>query len=102
MMESVSVEMCASVIEVPPINDAVVAVKSPVISLCLMNDVRPMLVRDLASFLNAFVARRREEPVVDGADALRACQLSNHLIEYVAGIAATHDRARHRDQRSGL
>src|SRR5215217_3581141 len=42
MMESVSVEMCVSVIELPPISVAVVDVNSPVISCCLMNEVMPM------------------------------------------------------------
>ena len=41
-MESVSVEMCPSVMEVPPISDGVVDVKRPAISWCLMNDVKPM------------------------------------------------------------
>ena len=42
MIESVSVEMCDSVIESPPIRLPVVDVNSPVISWCLMNDVSPM------------------------------------------------------------
>jgi signal transduction histidine kinase len=54
-----------------------------------LGDIGKVLVRDLESLLNAFTARLREEPIVDGANALRACQLSNHLIEYVAVIAAT-------------
>jgi signal transduction histidine kinase len=54
-----------------------------------LGDIGKVLVRDLESLLNAFTARLREEPIVDGANAMRACQLSNHLIEYVAAIAAT-------------
>ncbi len=64
---------------------------SPAVAMRLhgLGDVGKVLVRDLESLLNAFTTRLREEPIVDGASALRACQLSNHLIEYVAGIAAT-------------
>jgi PAS domain S-box-containing protein len=64
---------------------------SPAVAMRLhgLGDVGKVLVRDLESLLNAFLTRLREEPIVDGANALRACQLSNHLIEYVAGIAAT-------------
>jgi hypothetical protein len=54
-----------------------------------LGDVGKVLVRDLESLLNAFITRLREEPIIEGTNALRACQLSNHLIEYVAGIAAT-------------
>jgi signal transduction histidine kinase len=54
-----------------------------------LGDIGKVLVRDLESLINAFTTRLREEPIVDGANALRACQLSNHLIEYVAVIAAT-------------
>jgi len=42
LIESVIVEMCVSVIEVPPIRDAVTAVNKPAVCRALMKDVRPM------------------------------------------------------------
>jgi hypothetical protein len=54
-----------------------------------LGDVGKVFVRDLEALLAAFVTRLRQEPIAPGAHALRACQLSNHLVEYVAGIAAT-------------
>jgi signal transduction histidine kinase len=54
-----------------------------------LGDVGKVLVRDLESLISAFTMRLREEPIVDGANALRACQLSNHLTEYVVVIAVT-------------
>jgi len=54
-----------------------------------LGDIGKVLVRDLESLINAFTTRLRDEPIIDGANALRACQLSNHLIEYVAVIAST-------------
>jgi signal transduction histidine kinase len=54
-----------------------------------LGDVGKVLVRDLESLLNALIARLREEPLIDNASALRSCQLSNHLIDYVAVIATT-------------
>jgi signal transduction histidine kinase len=54
-----------------------------------LGDVGKVLVSDLEALVAAFTTRLREEPIVEGANALRACQLSNHLIEYIAGIAAT-------------
>ncbi|MGH7618719.1 MAG: sensor histidine kinase, partial [Gemmatimonadaceae bacterium] len=64
---------------------------SPAVAMRLhgLGDVGRVLVRDLESLINAFLMRLRDEPIIEGAGALRACQLSNHLIEYVAGIAAT-------------
>ena len=54
-----------------------------------LGDVGRVLVRDLESLLSAFTTRLREEPIVEGVNALRAYQLSNHLIEYVTVIGAT-------------
>ena len=54
-----------------------------------LGDVGKVLVRDLESLLDAFTTRLREEPIIDGVSALRGCQLSNHMIAYVAAIAAT-------------
>lgn len=42
MMVSVSVEMCFSVTDVPPISDGVVEVKSPAVSSCLRKEVSPI------------------------------------------------------------
>lgn len=39
---SVSVEMCFSVTDVPPISDGVVEVKSPAVSSCLRKEVSPI------------------------------------------------------------
>ena len=54
-----------------------------------LSDVGKVLVRDLESLITAFTARLREESIVDGMNALRGCQLSNHLVEYVAVMATT-------------
>ena len=54
-----------------------------------LGEVGKLLVRDLESLINAFTMRLREESLVDSVNTLRGCQLSNHLVEYVACIAAT-------------
>ena len=54
-----------------------------------LGDVGKVLLRDLEGLLDAFTARLRDEPIVDGVSALRGCQLTNHLIAYIACIAAT-------------
>jgi signal transduction histidine kinase len=54
-----------------------------------LGDVGKILVRDLENLLEAFTARLRDEPIVDGVSALRGCQLTNHLVAYVACIGTT-------------
>ena len=52
-------------------------------------DVSKVIVRELDTVLDAFVARVREEPIVESARTLRDCELTNHLGEYVVGLAGT-------------
>jgi signal transduction histidine kinase len=54
-----------------------------------LGDVGKVLIRELETLLEAFVTRLREEPIVHSVHALRGCQLSSHLGEYIAGIATT-------------
>jgi len=54
-----------------------------------LGDVGKVLIRELETLLEAFINRLRDEPIINGARSLRACQLANHLCEYVAGIATT-------------
>ena len=54
-----------------------------------LEEVGKVLLRELEPLLDAFVARLREQPMVESAKKLRDCQLSNHLGEYLVGLAGT-------------
>ena len=63
--------------------------ESPAVAARLhgLSDVGNMLLRDLASVVESFVARLRDEAVVPGAESLRASQLGNHAAAYIADLA---------------
>jgi signal transduction histidine kinase len=52
-----------------------------------LSDVGHMLLRDLASIVESFVARLRDEAVVPGAESLRTSQLGDHAAAYIADLA---------------
>ena len=63
--------------------------ESPAVAARLhgLSDVGHMLLRDLASIVENFVARLRDEAVVPGAESLRTSQLGDHAAAYVADVA---------------
>ena len=52
-----------------------------------LGEVGKMLIRELDPLLGAFVTRLRDEAITDSADSLRYCQLTDHLVAYVADVA---------------
>jgi signal transduction histidine kinase len=63
--------------------------ESPAVAARLhgLSDVGHMLLRDLASIVESFVARLRDEAVVPGAESLRTSQLGDHAAAYIADLA---------------
>ena len=63
--------------------------ESPAVAARLhgLSDVGHALLRDLASVVESFVARLRDETVVPGAESLRSSQLGDHAAAYVADMA---------------
>jgi signal transduction histidine kinase len=63
--------------------------ESPAVAARLhgLSDVAHMLLRDLASIVDSFVARLRDEAVVPGAESLRTSQLGDHAAAYIADLA---------------
>ncbi len=51
------------------------------------SDVAASLLRELPSLCNAFVDRLRAEAIIPNTDSLRAAQLADHLVCYVADVA---------------
>ncbi|MFN2603303.1 MAG: sensor histidine kinase [Gemmatimonadaceae bacterium] len=54
-----------------------------------LGDIGKILLRELGGLIDSFVARLREEPIVEGVQALRSCQLADHVGAFVADIACT-------------
>ena len=63
--------------------------ESPAVAARLhgLSDVGHVLLRDLASIVESFVARLRDEAVVPGAESLRTTQLGDHAAAYIADLA---------------
>jgi signal transduction histidine kinase len=63
--------------------------ESPAVAARLhgLSDVGNMLLRDLASVVESFVSRLRDEAVVPGAESLRTSQLADHAAAYIADLA---------------
>jgi hypothetical protein len=63
--------------------------ESPTVAARLqgLSDVANVLLHDLASVVESFVGRLRDEAVVPGAESLRASQLGDHVAAYVADMA---------------
>ena len=51
------------------------------------SDVASNILRELPSLCNAFVDRLRAEAIIPNTDSLRAAQLADHLVCYVADVA---------------
>ena len=63
--------------------------ESPAVAARLhgLGDVGHVLLRDLASVVESFVSRLRDEAVVPGAESLRTSQLADHAASYIADLA---------------
>ena len=63
--------------------------ESPAVAARLqgLSEVGHALLRDLASVVEAFVTRLRDETVVPGAESLRSSQLGDHVAAYIADMA---------------